>query len=63
MKTIPTKFEIMSAFFNGTSIKINDVLIKRVNSVEHEDGSGIRFNVGGYDSVGNKVSVFCQTID
>lgn len=65
--TIITKNQLANALFStslvGGSIRIKNIDLVGVLSVEREDGSGSSFNVTGYDLNGKKVTVHVRTID
>ena len=65
--TTITKNQLANALFStslvGGSIRIRNIDLTGVLSVEREDGSGSSFNVTGYDLNGKKVTVHVRTID
>jgi hypothetical protein len=65
--TIITKNQLANALFAtsllGGSIRIKNIDLKGVLSIEREDGSGSSFNVTGYDLSNKKVTVHVRTID
>ena len=62
-----TKNQLANALFAtsllGGSIRIKNIDLKGVLSIEREDGSGSSFNVTGYDLSNKKVTVHVRTID
>ena len=65
--TTITKNQLANALFStslvGGSIRIKNIDLVGVLSIEREDGSGSSFNVTGYDLNGKKVTVHVRTID
>jgi hypothetical protein len=65
--TTMTKNQLTNALFSktraGSSIRIKNIDLVGILSVEREDGSGSSFNVTGYDLSGKKVTVHVRTID
>jgi hypothetical protein len=47
----------------GATLTTDKVRFVKVLAVEHEDGSGKRFNVTGYTASGEKATVFVTTVD
>ena len=65
--SIITKNQLANALFStslvGGSIRIKNIDLKGVLSIEREDGSGSSFNITGYDINNKKVTVHIRTID
>jgi hypothetical protein len=63
-----TKFQLFTAFGNGTPIVVSGIQFKVIQQIEREDGSGHCFNVHGiaaneYNPEGKEFSVFVRTVD
>lgn len=56
-----TKLHLSNALLFGATLKLNTVRLVKVLSVSHEDGSGNKFNVEGYNAIGQRVTVFVTT--
>jgi hypothetical protein len=64
---ITTKNQLSNALFATSlacgAIKLGHIELTGVLSIERESGNGKTFNVTGYNLQGEKVTVFCSTID
>lgn len=58
-----TKLHLSNALFFGATLKFPTTRLVKVLSVAHEDGSGNKFNVEGYDAAGRRVILFVTTTD
>ena len=63
---ITTKYLLIAAMFTGHGLldQNGSVILRTVQSVTHEDGSGKCFNVSGISATtGVRVTIFVRTID
>jgi hypothetical protein len=65
--TSPTRQQLSNILFEGLkqfggAVNIKGVVFTSINSVEREDGSGMNYNVYGYDARGNKANVFVRCV-
>lgn len=58
-----TKIHLSNALFLGATLRIGNQRLVKVLSVQHEDGSGKRFNVEGFNAYGMRVTMFVTTTD
>lgn len=64
--TSPTRQQLSHILFEGLDqfgpVNIKGVVFTSISSVEREDGSGMNYNVYGYDNRGNKANVFVRCV-
>jgi hypothetical protein len=60
-----TKFHLAQALFATQAhvVQIGNIAFAQVNVIARESGSGHTFNVTGYNTIGQLVTVYVQTID
>ena len=65
--TSPTRQQLSHILFEGLeqfggAVDIKGVVFTSISSVEREDGSGMNYNVYGYDNRGNKANAFVRCV-
>jgi hypothetical protein len=64
----PTRAQLSHLLFEGLeqfggAVKIKGVVFTIISAVEREDGSGINYNVSGYNVDGHEAKVFVRCVD